>query len=286
MTQDRWRQIEQLYQAAQGRDADARATLLAEADPEIRSRVERMLEVVSEDGEILDSPAAALLEHLSAPLVEAGSRLGPYSIEKPIGAGGMGEVFRAVDTRLGRAVAIKVVRETFSDRFKREAQAISALNHPHICTLFDVGPDYLVMELLEGQTMRERIASGSLSNEEIFQIGLQMSEALEAAHSQGIVHRDIKPGNIFLTSRSIVKLLDFGLAKTVGEDPNAANLDALTEQGLPVGTVAYMSPEQARGRGRWTRGRICSRLASCCTKWRRRSLRLWAAIEPRLTMRC
>jgi len=161
----------------------------------------------------------------------------------------MGEVFKAIDTRLGRAVAIKTIRQMFGARFKGEAQAISALNHPHICTLYDVGPNYLVMELLEGETLKERITSGGLTNEELCSIGIQVSDALEAAHSQATIHRDIKPSNIFVTSRGVVKLLDFGLAKTIGftkADP-ADHGDALTEQASHAGTLSYMSPEQSRG---------------------------------------
>ena len=137
----------------------------------------------------------------------AGTRLGPYEILAPIGAGGMGEVYRATDTRLSRIVAIKVLNGAHSDRFEREARAIAALNHPHICTLHDIGPDYLVMEYVDGATL-----SGPLPVNEAVRLALQIVAALEAAHSKGITHRDLKPANILVTA-SGVKVLDFGLAK-------------------------------------------------------------------------
>src|SRR6266700_3154673 len=137
----------------------------------------------------------------------AGTRLGPYEILSPLGAGGMGEVYKARDTRLDRTVAVKVSAEQFSERFEREAHAIAALNHPHICTLYDVGPDYLVMEYVEGQPLK-----GPLPIEQALRLAIQMADALDAAHRKGIVHRDLKPANILVT-KSGVKLLDFGLAK-------------------------------------------------------------------------
>jgi serine/threonine protein kinase len=247
MTPERWRQIESLYQQAQHRSPAERQALLERTDPEIRSRVERMLALDS-DGHILDAPAPGLLDTSTKTGLAAGEQLGPYKIEAPIGAGGMGTVYRAMDTRLDRTVAVKIIHQTFGNRFLREAKAISALNHPHICTLFDVGPNYLVMELLEGQTLKERIASGRFSNRELCSIAIPVSDALEAAHSRGLVHRDIKPGNIFVTSRGVVKILDFGLAKTIGPPESAsASQDTLTTPGSTVGTLSYMSPEQARG---------------------------------------
>jgi len=151
-----------------------------------------------------------------------GTKLGPYEIAEPLGAGGMGEVYRARDTRLERSVAIKVLPSHLGDnpdlkqRFEREAKAISALNHPHICTLYDVGhqggTDFLVMECLEGETLAERIKRGPLASEELLKIAIQVADALEKAHRAGIVHRDLKPGNVMLTKAG-AKLLDFGLAK-------------------------------------------------------------------------
>ncbi len=247
MTADRWRQIEDLYHAAQLREPGEREGLLECADPEIRARVEQMLALDSE-GLMLDQPAAALLDGAPKSPTAVGTRLGPYKLEGSIGAGGMGIVYRAVDTRLGRSVAIKIADDFYSERFQAEAEAISTLNHPHICTLFDVGPNYLVMELLEGQTLKERIASGGFSTQELLSIAIPVSDALDAAHSRGIIHRDIKPGNIFLNERGIVKILDFGLAKTVGPyETGRTDTSAYTQSSSAVGTVSYMSPEQARG---------------------------------------
>jgi hypothetical protein len=248
MTPEHWRQIEDLYHAARERNPAERSVLLECTDPGIRARVERMLDLES-GGQILDRPAAGLMDHVTETVMAAGAQLGPYKIETAIGAGGMGTIYRAIDTRLGRVVAIKIAAAHLSERFQMEARAISTLNHPHICTLFDVGPNYLVMELLEGQTLKERIASGRFSNQELCSIAIPVSQALDAAHSRGVVHRDIKPGNIFVTSQGMVKILDFGLAKTVGlPDSDPSDKEALTKPGNTVGTVSYMSPEQARGK--------------------------------------
>src|SRR5215470_8393468 len=172
------------------------------------------------------------------------SQLGPYQIVKPIGSGGMSQVYEARDTRLGRRVAIKVVAEKFSERFLSEARAVASLNHPHICTLYDIGPDYLVMEYVDGAPLR-----GPLPLAAAREYALQIVDALEAAHRKGIVHRDLKPDNILLT-QSGVKLLDFGLAKFFDVDPGAETqaIDFATQAGLVMGTVPYMSPEQAEGR--------------------------------------
>jgi len=179
-----------------------------------------------------------------------GTRLGPYEIQNLVGAGGMGEVYRALDTRLHRVVAIKMVGAAQGDRFRQEARAIAALNHPHICVLHDVGPDYLVMEFLDGAPPQ-----GPMSFEDVLRIGQQMASALAAAHGKGVLHRDLKPANISIT-RSGAKLLDFGLATLAGD---TAPADATrTESGLVVGTAAYMSPEQARGLPADTRSDIFS----------------------------
>src|SRR5499433_3467227 len=156
--------------------------------------------------------------------LSTGSRLGPYEILTPLGAGGMGEVYKAKDTRLDRTVAVKVLPQHLSSsaevrqRFEREAKAIAALSHPHICALFDVGregeTEYLVMELLEGETLASRLTKGPLSPEQTLKSGIEIADALDKAHRQGIVHRDLKPGNVMLT-KSGVKLLDFGLAKVM-----------------------------------------------------------------------
>jgi eukaryotic-like serine/threonine-protein kinase len=191
--------------------------------------------------------------------LSAGARLGPYEILAPIGAGGMGEVYKARDTRLDRIVAIKVSKEQFSQRFEREARAVAALNHPHICTLHDVGPDYLVMEYIEGQPLK-----GPLPLADALRFAAQIAEALEAAHKKGITHRDLKPANILVTKAG-VKLLDFGLAKGLPEPSTAqehsilsAENTRLTEAGMVLGTPAYMAPEQWEGQAADARSDIYS----------------------------
>src|ERR1700732_3262920 len=145
-------------------------------------------------------------------LLKPGDALGPYRVDALIGKGGMGEVYSGTDTRLGRPVAIKISAREFSDRFEREAQAISSLNHPNICTLYDVGPNYLVMEFVEGDTLSLLIKHGPMRREKVLQYAIQIADALSAAHAKGIIHRDLKPGNVIVT-RSGIKVLDFGLAK-------------------------------------------------------------------------
>ena len=192
--------------------------------------------------------------------MERGTRLGPYEIESPIGAGGMGEVYKATDTRLERTVAIKVLpAHVASDperkqRFEREAKTVAALSHPHICPLFDVGRegeiDFLVMEYLEGETLAERIAKGALPLDQALKYAIEIADALDKAHRQGVTHRDLKPANIMLTKAG-AKLLDFGLAKLTPTGPQSDAstklADALTEQGTILGTFQYMAPEQLEG---------------------------------------
>jgi len=198
--------------------------------------------------------------------IQAGTKFGPYEILDPLGAGGMGEVYRARDTRLERIVAIKILPDQFSSdpelkqRFEREAKTISSLNHPHICTLYDVGHqdgiDYLVMEYIEGESLSQRLAKGSLATDQMLKIGIQIAEALDNAHRHGITHRDLKPGNIMM-AKSGAKLLDFGLAKptkaiTAARDSDAATRSRaahpITRQGHIAGTLEYMSPEQIEGK--------------------------------------
>src|SRR5713226_2018021 len=207
--------------------------------------------------------------------IPAGTKLGPYEILAMLGAGGMGEVYRARDTRLDRTVAIKVLASHLSSspelkqRMEREAKAISSLNHPHICHLYDIGSqdgtDYLVMEFLEGETLAERLRKGAMPLNEILRIGIAVAESLAVAHRQGIVHRDLKPGNIMLTQGG-AKLMDFGLAKPLGLRNTATGsgavpsftavatlsgpspLSPLTTAGSIVGTIQYMSPEQIEGK--------------------------------------
>lgn len=188
-----------------------------------------------------------------------GTRLGPYEVISRVGAGGMGEVFKARDTRLERSVAIKILPQEFAAnahlrlRFEREAKSISQLNHPHICTLHDIGREnettYLVMEFVEGETIADRLRRGSLSISDAMRFGAEIADALDSAHRIGVVHRDVKPGNIMI-SKSGVKLLDFGLAKEIessGSADDATEHKPLTEEGAIVGTVPYMAPEQLTG---------------------------------------
>jgi len=184
----------------------------------------------------------------------AGDKLGPYEVAGPIGKGGMGEVYRATDTRLGRPVAIKVSAREFNDRFEREARAISALNHPNICTLYDIGPNYLVMELVEGESLTAIIERGPLPLDKALNYGVQIVDALAAAHAKGIVHRDLKPGNIMI-ARNGVKVLDFGLAKLGAERlPSESGIgietvtEPITRAGTTLGTLYYMAPEQVEGK--------------------------------------
>ena len=275
MTPERFRQIEELYHSAREREPGRRTAFLAGAckdDEDLRREVESLL---AEDPSItcfLEEPvmrqAAGLVasqQSSSECRFAPGLELGPYIIEARLGAGGMGEVYRAKDKRLHRTVALKVLPQRLADtpglrqRLEGEAKAISSLNHPHICTLYDIGRqgdiDYLVMEFLEGDTLAERIAGQPMALDDLLDLAVQIVDALEAAHAQGIVHRDIKPGNIMVSARGQAKVLDFGVAKVVlkwaGSASQAAGQTAtetlLTTPGATVGTLAYMSPEQARG---------------------------------------
>src|SRR5215471_11574032 len=196
-----------------------------------------------------------------------GTRLGPYEIQAPIGAGGMGEVYRARDSRLERIVAIKVLpphlssSEEMRQRFEREAKTISQITHPYICALYDVGregeTEFLVMEYLEGESLADRIARGPLPTEQLLRYGIEIADALDKAHRLGIVHRDLKPGNVMLTKGG-VKLLDFGLAKLQAGAVKASSDSRLvtemqasrplTERGTVLGTFQYMAPEQLEGK--------------------------------------
>ena len=179
--------------------------------------------------------------------LNTGSWLGRYEILALLGTGGMGEVWKARDTRLNRIVAVKRLTERHSDRFEQEARAIAALNHPHICQIYDVGADYLVLEYVEGHTLADRLRNAGgpgLPLDEVLRIAQQIAEGLEEAHRSGILHRDLKPGNVMITTKGTAKLLDFGLAKIASADEDVTR----TADGLVVGTAAYMSPEQAEGK--------------------------------------
>ena len=248
MDSERLRQIEELYHAVREQSPSQRL-LLAQADGEVRKYVESLLAQDQVEG-LMDHRAADLLADSAATQPIAGKRLGPYQLEALLGEGGMGQVFRALDTRLDRKVALKICPERFSGWFEREARAIAALNHPHICTLYDVGPNYLVMELVEGVTLASRLKDGALSVQTVLDYGAQIADGLAAAHERGIIHRDLKPGNIMVTAGGRVKLLDFGIAKRMDGELSTLStqvIDPVTLPGAILGTPGYMSPEQARG---------------------------------------
>jgi len=245
MDSDRLRQIEELYHAVRDSLPEARTALLEQADSDLRREVQSLLYQDGVAGPI-DQPAAGILENSTVTELLLGSQVGPYRIEGLLGVGGMGQVYRANDTRLGRSVAIKIAITRFSERFQHEIRAISALNHPNICTLYDVGPNYMVMELVEGLTLAERIKKGPIPLDEALTVARQITEGLAAAHDQGIVHRDLKPANIKIRSDGAVKILDFGLAKSAYAKSAAGEEHSLslTLEGMVVGTPAYMAPEQ------------------------------------------
>jgi len=258
MTPERWRQITALFHAARGREAGSRAVLLDEAcaaDPSLRAEVDALLAAEGDAGDFGERPTVAWLEE--TPL-EPGSTLGPYRIEALVGRGGMGEVYRALDPRLGRAVALKVLpRQLAADPLRRErllkeARSAAALNHPNICTVHEVGEaggrDYIVFEHIEGQTLMALRREGGLALGELVDLFLPLAEALDYAHRRGIVHRDLKPANVMVSALGLPKILDFGVAKGVARTGDAATATRRTEEGVVIGTAGYMSPEQALGR--------------------------------------
>ncbi len=271
MTSD-WKKIEEIYQEALELSRDERAAFIQAAtqgDESLRREIESLLSFQPKAEKFLaanamHSAAKGLVKDQIGSLV--GQRIGAYKIVSFLGAGGMGEVYRAVDSRLSRTVAIKRLPAHLSERpdlrkrFEREARAISNLNHPHICTLYDIGEqdgfDFLVMEYLDGETLAERLKMGSLPVDQVLRYSVQISDALAQAHRQGVVHRDLKPGNIMLTARG-AKLLDFGLAKLEAEPQLlglsstvalAAEGKSLTAEGIILGTLEYMAPKQLEGR--------------------------------------
>ena len=267
MNDERWTTVDRLFGAALERAPHERAAFLREAcagDESLRADVESLLTHASRAAGFLSTPASAG-EAVGDGASFVGRQLGPYSIQVPLGVGGMGEVYRARDGTLGRDVAIKILPRIFSTdpdrraRFDREARLLAALNHPHIGAIYGVedsdGVRALVLELVEGDTLADRLERGALAVSEALHIARQIAEALEAAHEKGIVHRDLKPANIKITPEGIVKVLDFGLAKAAGGDASGPDLTQSpavplvgTRHGVILGTAAYMSPEQARGR--------------------------------------
>ena len=278
MTPERWQQAAEAFEAALELKGDERSAFLAQLssnDPALRSEVEALL---AEDALQAQTPPSPIVgatlaggypsnsRHFEMAgrtmSLAGGAKLGPYEILSGIGAGGMGEVYKARDTRLNRTVAIKVLPSHFCDdperkaRFAREAQTIAGFNHPHICVLHDVGHqdgiDYLVMEYLEGKTLAQRLEKGALPLAEALKIAIEIADALDKAHRQGVVHRDLKPSNVMLT-KSGTKLLDFGLAKLRQQTQPLGTLSTLpanedvTTEGIILGTLQYMSPEQLEG---------------------------------------
>jgi serine/threonine protein kinase/tetratricopeptide (TPR) repeat protein len=268
MTPEQWQKIRPILESALELAPAARPAFLDDACPDVavRHEVESLIASPGLRSSFLESPAVAQVVPIestaSVSVWTAGMRLGPYEVKSLLDAGGMGEVYRARDTRLNRTVAIKVLpRHLSSDparrqRLEREARAIAALQHANICTLFDIGhqdgTDYLVMEYLEGETLSARLSKGPLPLDNILRYGIEVADALDTAHRCGIVHRDLKPGNIMVTAHGECKVLDFGLAMLSEEQPSSeattvTRHEALTNPGQALGTVAYMSPEQARG---------------------------------------
>ncbi len=260
MNADRWKAIKEVFEAALAVPAAGRQAFLDQrcaGDAELRQEVESLLGAHTDAGDFLDQPAAPAGKLNAGFGNLIGQTLGPYKVLELVGEGGMGAVYLARDERLKRKVAIKTLHASLAwdpeliARLKLEAKAESAINHPNICTVFDVGDwqgvPYIVMEYLEGEPLRNRMKGQPLEVDRIASIGASVASALEAAHAKGIIHRDVKPGNIFLTTDGQVKIMDFGVAKKIVLDEFKPGESALTQPWIRVGTVTHMSPEQARG---------------------------------------
>ncbi len=277
MDNARWAQVEELFHHAAKLEDTRRAQFLEHAcagDQELRQELESLLAQKEKSQQFLEVPAVELLGQLIADQTRReddyrliGRTISHYRVIERLGGGGMGIVYKAEDTRLHRFVALKFLPKDLAgdpkwlDRFQREAEAASALNHPNICTIYDIGEDdgkaFIAMEFLHGENLRQMISRGSLATDQALSIGVQVADALEAAHRNGIVHRDVKPANIFVVDGGHTKLLDFGVAKLTREGEGASEKPAglgqqqfsehLTQTGIAVGTAAYMSPEQIRG---------------------------------------
>jgi serine/threonine protein kinase len=264
MTDDRrrWPRIKEIFHAALAQAPDDRAAFLRDAcagDEALRQEVASLLAAHAEAGSFAERAAIDALGSgdssptaRDVPALAAGAELGPYRILGPLDAGGMGEVYRALDTRLHRDVAVKVLPRALSDdpervaRLEREARLLAALNHPHIATIHGLeiadGLSAIVMELIEGPTLADRLSTGPLTLDVALDMARQIADALEAAHGRGIIHRDLKPANVKLTAAGTVKVLDFGLAETMAPGPREVRVEPAV-----AGTPGYMSPEQARG---------------------------------------
>ena len=258
---ERWSELERVYHAAMALAPGARVAFVrgeCASDAELAREIESLLE--HEDNAL--SQKLRLSKVLGSTPMTPGAMVGPYRILAPLGEGGMGEVWKAHDSRLNRTVALKTSKLGFSDRFEREARAVAALNHPHICQIYDVGPDYIVMEYIEGQPL-----NGPLPVDKAVEYGGQILDALDAAHKKGIIHRDLKPANILLTMQG-VKLLDFGLAKQAASltDSDATVLAGLTHMARSWARRSTWLRNSCKA-NRPTHGAICLRLAASCTSY-------------------
>src|SRR5450432_4419226 len=270
MKPERWNKVEDIFHKVLDAGESRRGAVLEEScagDEDLRREVESLLAQHKTDGSFIETPAfeadAGTVRKPKVPLAAqarpnlAGSLFGQYRVVGGIGVGGMGGGYKAEDSKLGRSAALKFLPQDIAadhlalERFRREARAASALNHPNICTIYDIveepGPVFIAMEYLEGQTLAAYIGGRALAADRIAKFGMPIAEALGAAHAKGVVHRDIKPGNIFVTTSGLVKVLDFGVAKLLQSPSDPAATASLTKTDGISGTLPYMSPEQLRG---------------------------------------